>query len=506
MSRPDDDAGWRRLHPLSLVFRIGSAARRLLLPVLAVLVVSRGQGYELWLAVMFVPAVIAAIVSYLSYSYRLGADDLVIRQGIVTRNERHVPYARIQNIDLVQNLLQRWLGVAEARFETASGNEPEAVLRVLSLDEVAAVRGRVFREARPAGATTDPGAPPAPADAPEPLYRARTSQLALLGLTSNRGLAVVAAAFGALWQLEPLGYDPESLVREIARVDPSRAHLPPSPWVTALVAVLGFFVVVLMLKLLSVAWTVVRLYGFALEARGADFSARYGLLTRIAATVPQQRIQLLSVRRGPLHRWLGQASVQIETAGRGGRAGAEGSGAEVERLWLAPWIDDRALPGLVARALPGVDLASAAWQPLAARAGRRILVRSLALALVVGVVPLFWLGPQVLLVLVPLGLLAVLHARLWTRHAAYALLADAVAWKSGWWTRHTSIVPYEKVQVVAVGQSPFDRRHRMASLAVDTAGAGHVGHSFELPYLDEAAAAALLGRLLEETSARAFRW
>jgi len=506
MSRPDDDAGWRRLHPLSLLFRIGSTARRLLLPALALLFVSRGQGYELWLAVMFVPAGIASIVSYLSYRYRLGEDELVIRQGIVTRNERHVPYGRIQNIDLVQNLLQRWLGVAEARFETAGGEEPEAVMRVLSLAELASVRECVFREARPIAAGPDPGTPAEPARATESLYRAGLPQLALLGLTSNRGLAVVAAAFGALWQLEPLGYDPQSLVRAIARVDPSRAHLPPGPWATALVAGLGFLVVVLALKLLSVAWTIVRLYGFALDARGADFSARYGLLTRIAATVPQQRIQLLSVRRGPLQRWLGQASVQIETAGRGGGGGGEGAGTEVERLWLAPWIDDRALPGLVARALPGVDLESAAWQPLAARAGRRILRRGLAITLAVGIGPAIWLGPKVLLALVPLVLLAVVHARLWTRHAAYALLPDAVLWKSGWWTRRTSVVPYGKIQVVGLGQTPFDRRHRMASLSVDTAGAGHVGHSFELPYLDEAAAHALLGRLAEETSVRAFRW
>ena len=128
MSRPEDDAGWRRLHPLSLVFRIGTAARRMLFPLVALFFVSRGQGTELWLAVLFVPSVVAAIVSYVSYAYRLGDDELVIRQGIVTRNERHVPYARIQNIDLVQGLLQRWLAVAEVRFETASGEDRKSVV------------------------------------------------------------------------------------------------------------------------------------------------------------------------------------------------------------------------------------------------------------------------------------------------------------------------------------------------------------------------------------------
>ncbi len=500
MSRPEDEAGWRRLHPLSLVFRIGTAARRMLFPLVALFFVSRGEATEVWLAVLFVPAVVAAIVSYLSYAYRLGDDELVIRQGIVTRNERHVPYARIQNIDLVQGLLQRWLGVAEARFETASGDEPEAVMRVLSLAEVQSVRERVFRGSR--RVETDP------ARGPEPVYRARLSQLALLGLTSNRGLAVVAAAFGALWQLEPLGFDPQTLARRIARVDPSRAHLPPSYWATGLLAVLGFLAVVIALKLLSVVWTVVRLHGFALDARGDDLSARYGLLTRIAATVPRQRIQRLAIRRGPLHRRLGYASVQIETAGRSGtgKRGDEASGRDVERLWLAPWIDDRALPQLVERALPGVDLSTAAWRSLAPRAARRILVRGIVITLLLGAGPLILLGPRVLVALVPLLLLVVVHARCWARHATYALLADVVVWNSGWWTRRTSVVPYEKIQVVTLGQTPFDRRHGMAAVAVDTAGAGSVGHSFELPYLEESAARALQSRLVEETSARAFRW
>ena len=509
MSRPDDDTGWRRLHPLSLLFRLGAAARRMLLPLVALLFVSRTQGPELWFAVLFVPSGIAAVVSYMSYRYRLGSDELVIRQGILTRNERHVPYARIQNIDLVQGLLQRWLGVAEARFETASGSEPEAVMRVLSLSEVATVRERVFRDSSSVSAPESGGAgDPAPRVPAEPLYRARLSDLAVLGLTSNRGLAVVAAAFGALWQLEPLGYDPESLVRQIARIDPARAHLPLSPWVTALALVLGFLAVVAALKLLSVAWTIVRLHGFVLESRGADLSARYGLLTRIAATVPRQRIQRLAIRRGPLERWLGRASVQIETAGRGGgqQGGDEGGSAEVERLWLAPSIDERAIGPLLARVLPGVALEDAEWQPLAPRAGRRILGRGLVLTALLGTVLLVALGPRVLAVVLPIAGLVVLHARCWPRHAAWALLPDAAVWRSGWWTRRTSIVPYEKIQVVALEESPFDRRHAMASLALDTAGAGRVGHTFVVPYLDRACAQSLSGRLADEAGARAFRW
>jgi putative membrane protein len=440
-------------------------------------------------------------VSYVSYRYRLGDGELVIQQGIVTRNERHVPYARIQNIDVVQSLLQRWLGVGEARFETASGDEPEAVMRVLSLAEVASVRERVFGE--PRGAPSVAGEAPAEAAraVDEPLYRARLAQLVCLGLTSNRGLAVVAAAFGALWQLDWPGFDPERILRELGRIDVSHAPVPSGPLAGALFALAGLAVVIAGLKTLSVVWTVFRLHGFELRGRGDDLSARYGLWTRVAATVPRQRIQLLSIRRGPIHRLLGAASVQIETAGRGG-----GEGSEVERLWLAPWIDDRGVPALASRALAGADLASATWLPVAPRAGPRILRRGLVLALAVGASPAVLFGPAALVTIVPLAALVVLHARLWPRHARYALLPDAIVWRSGWWTRRTSIVRYEKIQVVTRVESPFDRRHHMASVHVDTAGAGHVGHAFVLRYLTDRVADELAGRLESEAGARAFRW
>ena len=79
----------------------------------------------------FVPVVVGSLIRYWNYLYRLEGDELIVRDGLVTRNERHVPYARIQNIDLVQNPLHRMLGVAEVRVETAGGEKPEVVMRVL---------------------------------------------------------------------------------------------------------------------------------------------------------------------------------------------------------------------------------------------------------------------------------------------------------------------------------------------------------------------------------------
>ena len=125
----DNPAG-ERLHPISLLFGLGAVAWGLL----AVVLVS---GVNSCILVLFLPSVVGSVARYLSFRYWLGEDEMVIREGILQRNERHIPYARIQNIDLIQNPLHRLFKVAVVRLETASGGKPEAVISVLTLPTVA---------------------------------------------------------------------------------------------------------------------------------------------------------------------------------------------------------------------------------------------------------------------------------------------------------------------------------------------------------------------------------
>ena len=288
----------QRLHPLSLLFGLASAARPWVFPALLLLFASRGQP---WFLLAFFPAAIGAVVKYLSFRYRMGPEEMVIREGILTRNERHIPYARIQNIDLVQNPLHRMLNVALVRLETASGGKPEAVIRVLSLDAVDEMRSRVFRD----GKRTDPahampGLAAADAAAPPPLFRMSLGDLLLYGLMSNKGMVVVAAAFGLIWQLDLLD---ENWERWTAQ---ARALLPQSVdrdglVMGSLLAGAGLITALVLLKLLSVAWAVFKFHGFSLSRSGDDLRTRYGLLTWISTTIPRHRIQLLSTRRTLLH-------------------------------------------------------------------------------------------------------------------------------------------------------------------------------------------------------------
>ena len=76
----------------------------------------------------------------------------------------------------------------------------------------------------------------------------------------------------------------------------------------------------------------------------------------------------------------------------------------------------------------------------------------------------------------------------------------------GWLSRQISAVRFANMQTVAMHQSPFDRRKRMVTLAVDTAGASSLGHRITIPFLDVDVAKSILERLYVETRSTEFRW
>ena len=73
-------------------------------------------------------------------------------------------------------------------------------------------------------------------------------------------------------------------------------------------------------------------------------------------------------------------------------------------------------------------------------------------------------------------------------------------------SRPFSVVRFSKVQVLAFRQSPFDRSYAMASVQVDTAGAGKVGHRIDIGFLGTSVARAIVDRISQVTDQTTFRW
>jgi putative membrane protein len=155
----------RRLHPLTIVFATFGIARGMLWPALAGGIGFGGRldrALPIFLGVLAIPAMIGAAVRYHRFRWRLTADELVLDSGLLMRRNRVIPFARVQNVEVRQGALQRVLGVAELRVETAgSGLEAEAVLAVLGLEDARAARAELL-EGRGGGEGGGGGGSPTP--------------------------------------------------------------------------------------------------------------------------------------------------------------------------------------------------------------------------------------------------------------------------------------------------------------------------------------------------------
>jgi uncharacterized membrane protein YdbT with pleckstrin-like domain len=83
--------------------------------------------YYLLSSLMIGPAfLLMAVPYYFRYRtlrYEMDAEGITMRWGILFRREISLTYARIQDIQLSSNVVERWVGLARIQLQTASGND-----------------------------------------------------------------------------------------------------------------------------------------------------------------------------------------------------------------------------------------------------------------------------------------------------------------------------------------------------------------------------------------------
>ncbi|MBD7988228.1 PH domain-containing protein [Luteimonas sp. Sa2BVA3] len=496
----------RRLHPWSWLFVLLQQLRQFLVP-LAVLVFVGGRaedGYLLWSLVGVAALVAAAVWQYFTYRYRVDEDRLVVRDGLLERNVRQVPFARIHNVTLHQTLLHRAFGVAEVRLESAGGTKPEAEMRVLPMVEAMAlerlIRSRGAASAAPGADAGAHGVDIADAGEGRVVLTLPFGELVRLGLASNRGMVVVAGAFALAWQALP-DRIMTGLVREYAGQAVGYAGNLVHGAAARVMALAALVVLALaLLRLLSVLLALTQYHGFRLLLEGRRVTVERGLLTRLRTSVSRRRIQAWTLHEGLVHRLLGRRSVQVDTVGGSGEDSEQRSLRE-----LAPIATPAACDALVRDVLPGAAWPPVGWRRLHPRAWQRLALPGALLAAIVAAAACWHFGPVGLVALawLPWSMFA---ARRHAGHAGYALDERLLAVRGGWWSRYWRFAEIDKIQALRLEQGPLDRAFGMATLWLDTAGAKPTSTPLRLRFIAVAEARALHRRLAADLAGMPLRW
>ena len=498
------DGDERRLHPWSWLFVLLQQLRQFIVPLLVLVFLGRGDRYALWPLVGVAVLAAASIWRYFTYRYHVDGDRLVVREGLLERQVRQIPFARIHNVALHQTLLHRVFGVAEVRLESAGGNKPEAEMRVLRMGEALALE-RLIRSHGAAAANADPDALEGEGAADHADGRLLLSlqgvELVRLGLVSNRGMVVVAGAFAVSWQVLP-DHMLSSVVRDAAdRIFGYASGFADGMMARAAAVALVVIAALALLRVLSVALALLQYHGFRLLLQGRRLTVERGLLTRLRTSAPRRRIQSWSLREGLLHRLLRRRSLYIDTVASAGDGGEQRGLRE-----LAPIATPEACDALVREVLAGAAPAwpPAGWRRVHPRTWQRLALPGLMFAGMGALAACWYFGPAGLLALA-WAPWAVHAARQNAQRAGYALDARMVAARWGWWSRQWRFAEIDKLQALRLEQSPLDRWFGMATLSLDTAGARPTT-VLRLRFMPEVEARALHGRLAAELSRLPLRW
>ena len=464
-----------RLHPMSVVLGLIGALRKLIIPAVPILLFGnkfRWGGIGLF-GLMLIGTVVTLLIRYFSFSYRIQGRELVTREGLIERKERHIPLEQIHEIRIEQNLLQRVFDVVEAVIETAGGEGAEAKLSVLSRAEAERLRAAVAaRSAAKQAATNGLDARPETTER-EIIRKLGLKDLVLHGLTSNHLLSALAI-LGAAWAFAD-DVLPDSIYRKLGQFlqvtagEMFRQGLRAALFVLAL----GLAAALIIGLIVSVIGSVVKFFNYTLTRHGDELHRSYGLLTRRASSLPRHRIQVLKIEEGMIRRWFGLATLRADISGSKKEDSDDNKGRDV----LLPIVRRDELEELLAVFFPNLAGAGGEWKkvsPLAIRRGARVSIVILLLVTIANGAGMRSWWALALLLLAPV--LYWLHVK--SYHVfGYALGTQYFRTRQGVFGRATHIVPIEKSQVIVVRQSPFDRRLHLATLSVDTAGQGYTGGS-----------------------------
>lgn len=468
-----DTAEWRSLEPLSLavnlvpdLWRTLRGAWPLLLPIFFGGPLA-GLANLPFLALFFAMAAGRTLAHFLTLRYRVHAGKLEIRSGLIARQFRVIDPARIQNIEIVQNVFQKLGGLVELRVETAGESGIEGLLSAISEGEARRLRALLAPRA-------DVGAAPV---APEVLHQIDLLELVGFGVSAGRvgaAVLVLGFAFDAFTQVSP-----DAVQGAVQDVRGSAAV-----GLVLLAIALGYG--------MSVLGAILRHYGFRMVRTTRGFALEAGLFTRRRVEIPVAKVQVVRAEEPWMRRLMGYGTLHVETAA----VGLPGEQAAAEGVVPMATLDE--LPVVAANMLPRLDVDpwTATLLPPAPRALVRALLGGGVRWAVMAGAAAWVVGPWALL---GWGFGPALAWFDWRRQGWLVTPTTIVA-RRGFLTRRTWLVARDKVQSVHMRQGPILRANGLVRLEVWVAGS-----AVSLPDLREDDARALFVALAEEQANRNHR-
>jgi putative membrane protein len=460
---PETD-GWRRLSARMLVIHPIQELLRSWPVLIGLVFAGTAGGYGTWWSMAGAVFVIAAgMLRWFTTTYRVSAEQVQVRTGLLRRQLLTVPRDRIRTVDVTANLLHRSLGLAKVEVGTGRTDRKDDAVKLdaLHADEATRLRAELLHR-RPSRSESSPGWEARPREtllASVPPEWVRYGPFTLTGLVTVGLIAGVAGRAVNEAHINPGRLGPVSALLDRWE----NAGIPVEILVFALVLMVA-------VAIASTLGYVLAFYGFRLTRNSAGtLHITRGLITTRSITIEERRLHGVEISEPLLLRAVhGARCLAITTGLRVGR-GAERGGSLL--LPPAPRADaERVAARVLGRTAPLTD-------PLLShgrRATRRRYTRAVGLAalIVAALLVLSWLSGlppwtwRLSLVLIPIAALLAWDR---ARSLGHVLTEDTLVSRRGSLIRLRSALSYEGIIGWNLRRSFFQRRAGLATLVATTA-------------------------------------
>lgn len=210
--------------------------------------------------------------------YRLTEEEVSLKRGVLSRQERSARYDRIQAVDVVESVIARIFRVAAVRIETAGGSNSVIEISYLDKRVATALREEVLGHVR-GEATAQPEQQSTTVVEEIPIARSLGAVALNIGAVASTVVMLALAV--------PLG---------IAAAVPLIVGLGPAIW-----------------RIVDNSWR----FTARLTEDGSALDVTYGLADRRRQTIPLHRIHGVSIRQPVLWRLTGWWMLKVSIAGYG---------------------------------------------------------------------------------------------------------------------------------------------------------------------------------------------
>jgi putative membrane protein len=305
-----NDNRWQRLAPMALLYlffdNLKGAVQGLvyLIPAAALSLNTLKQYTEHWVfgvLGIFLLFTMATLVKYYFFQFKLSAQNVEVKSGVLSRSHINLPFERIQNIKLEQPLYYRLSDHVVMILDTAGSTKEEAKIIALPRHYAEYFKNYInaYRQQELAPQSLDEAASshdlpqkPSPSSVTEKVINQRSLRdLVLHGITNNRMwilLGVLAPVYNSIFSEISDFFERRGLSLETLFDAQTMAW-----WQLGLAAMSIMLAVFLVMALASILGAVIMFYGFTLSKQGSRYIRRCGLFTQREVSMQVSRVQML---------------------------------------------------------------------------------------------------------------------------------------------------------------------------------------------------------------------